>query len=126
MFRIDRFTRFAATTLPEPPPRASLLPPVPRRTRTVYEPDPAATDLSGVRLIADFWTSASDDSLSFMAELMALSDQPPIPANWPGIAYVSTDGETLWVLFDGATARLASVGQADVNLVHILNVATPL
>jgi len=126
MFGIPGFTRTAGTQFPPPFPRPDKLPAVPQRTRTVYEPaTPDAPDDKGARLIADFWSGSPNATLSFMAELMARADRPPIRVEGPHIAYISPHGGTLWVLYDGAAVRLSTVGRRRMDLTQILAVATP-
>ena len=129
MYDIKGFRATSGTALPAPAPEARRgLPLVPPRRRTLYLPvnaeDPGTR---GMTLIADFWTGDRESTLSFMAELMATADRRPVRVEGQrGIVYSVSGGETLWILLDGATARLASVGPTSANLVQILKTATPL
>jgi hypothetical protein len=127
-FVIPGFSREDATPVPPPPASPDFLPSVPPRRRTLYRPLNPDTFLSrGQMLMADFWTGDAYSTLSFMAELLATADRPPTRIENPqGIVYAAPGGDTLWVLLQGATARLASIGPTAVNLMGALTQATPI
>lgn len=122
-FKIARFTDSPGTPLPA---GRGFLPPVPPRHRTVYYPtNPDDQQMRGMILMADFWTGDAVATRSFMAELLATAERRPVRQNHPGIVYAAPDNETLWILLDGAAARLTSVGSTPVDLMQILMSATP-
>jgi hypothetical protein len=122
---LEGFKAYAATTVPAPPALRKKLPPVPTRTRSLYksekQDDPAA---AGVALLADVWTGDRVATQSFMAELLTMAEQPPRRIEHPaGIVYVAADDGTVWILLDGATVRVTSVGRRPVDVVEILKSA---
>jgi hypothetical protein len=126
-FNIRGFTSTPGTPLPPLPSPRGFLPPVPPRQRTVYYPaNPDDEQMRGMILMADFWTGDAVSTRSFMAELLGTAERRPARRNHTaGIVYAAADDETLWILLDGATARLASVGPTPVDLLQALTAATP-
>jgi hypothetical protein len=100
-------------------PRIGLLP-VPLESRTLY----TQTGLSGAgaMLAAEFWTDeAQEVVISFMAELLAGCDVPPVRLEpYRYIAYSIMANETVFVLLQGAAACVTSVGLLPVDVAAIL------
>jgi hypothetical protein len=124
---IKNYAAADSTPMPPPPPPALPLLPPPPRTRVLYAPIAANDpDLAGRRVAADVWSGDAMLALYFMAELLTAAERTPIRVDHPNaIAYVSPDGETLWMLLDDAVARLTSTGPRPANMRFMLPAVTP-
>jgi len=124
--RIAGFRGVSATTLPDPPPRPSEGPQVPTRYRTLYFPESHNAN-PGIELIVDAWSGEPTMAVSFMAELLATAERPPVRIeDSSNVAYAAPDGATVWILYWGAAVRLTSSGPAPADLRTLLTHATPV